>query len=1084
MAENNFKIGVEINSKPAEASAQRVVRKLSDVKRAAEQAGRALDKSLKSNVKHFNDLSKASEATTKNYDKLSRSTQKFNNETRKTSTEIGGVDRGFRSTRGSGMQMVGTINALSAAFSALALGAIGKSIFEASLLFQRFSITMEAATGSVEKAATSLEFVRAATRSLGSDLRVTAPQFAQFAVAAETANVNMEDTQKIFSSVVGAMTVMGRSSHDVELSLLALQQMMSKGVVQTEELRRQLGERMPGAVNLMAKALNVSTAELADMMKQGQVLSEVALPKFAEQVEKKFGAQLAKALERPDAQLNLLKTSFLEFQQVVGNAGFTQALSSGFREIRQALEEMTKSGRAEEWGKRLAEVTSTLARGVATIIENIDLLIAAFAALAAGPALSFMSAMSVRLLTIAPAAVAVGTAFVVMAKQIEGGQELLDRAKDSVNAFLNPPSAERSMLAQRLRDVRTAFEDALASQTVVGFTAALKQTQTTSQQLEQSIKKWQLQLKGASSPEEIKKLNSLLTDTFSHLDAMDRVASILETRRTDSIFKQYGKEIREAGEIGAKTAIEVENLLKALASAQARDDMKATMAIMKDLRDSVADYTDISKLLTREQEKLIAKALRDMPTGLTRAQESFLSVGKAVDTLQIKIDKLSGQGGVISRHQARVEALRNANKDYADALMALENAEKTLESAQENKLSLDEARLLNLQRMNDETQKSIDLANKAVLAATKLRASQDSAVMRSQVERGDLSRFSSKRFAEGFSAGEGPRRLDQERAMRSLDQEQQRANVAASVASQQAALSERIRGVNEDIKAQQVLMQKDPAQKARASQAISELSNQAMSLNSEYAKLNSLIPNLTKEQEAQNRAFERSHTIMGGMESAVQEYQDNIKTMGESTKDTMLDVFDSIEDSLTEFVMTGKISFKDLSDSIISEMMRAMIIKPLVSAAGDVGESVFSALFNADGNAFSGTGVHAFANGGTFTNSLVSSPTAFKFANGGGFNLGVMGEAGPEAVMPLKRDSSGKLGVSASGGSGGGTIVQIIDQRSSDSEPAQVRERQGPDGKKILEVLIKETVDNNIRSGAHDKALGQTFGLNRQGARR
>lgn len=65
-----------------------------------------------------------------------------------------------------------------------------------------------------------------------------------------------------------------------------------------------------------------------------------------------------------------------------------------------------------------------------------------------------------------------------------------------------------------------------------------------------------------------------------------------------------------------------------------------------------------------------------------------------------------------------------------------------------------------------------------------------------------------------------------------------------------------------------------------------------------------------------------------------------------------------------------------------------------------------------------------FAKGGAFTNGIYDAPTPFMFANGGSFgNLGVMGEAGPEAVMPLTRDSSGRLGVSADG-LGGGSAVQ------------------------------------------------------------
>ncbi len=64
-----------------------------------------------------------------------------------------------------------------------------------------------------------------------------------------------------------------------------------------------------------------------------------------------------------------------------------------------------------------------------------------------------------------------------------------------------------------------------------------------------------------------------------------------------------------------------------------------------------------------------------------------------------------------------------------------------------------------------------------------------------------------------------------------------------------------------------------------------------------------------------------------------------------------------------------------------------------------------AALTSAKGNAFERGGVHAFAKGGTFTNSIVDHPTFFKFAKG----TGLMGEAGPEAIMPLRRDSSGRL---------------------------------------------------------------------------
>lgn len=71
--------------------------------------------------------------------------------------------------------------------------------------------------------------------------------------------------------------------------------------------------------------------------------------------------------------------------------------------------------------------------------------------------------------------------------------------------------------------------------------------------------------------------------------------------------------------------------------------------------------------------------------------------------------------------------------------------------------------------------------------------------------------------------------------------------------------------------------------------------------------------------------------------------------------------------------------------------------------------SIIGGLFNANGNAFATQGVQAFANGGSFTNTIVAQPTPFAF----GGKLGVMGEAGPEAVLPLTRTAGGQLGVRA-----------------------------------------------------------------------
>lgn len=161
-----------------------------------------------------------------------------------------------------------------------------------------------------------------------------------------------------------------------------------------------------------------------------------------------------------------------------------------------------------------------------------------------------------------------------------------------------------------------------------------------------------------------------------------------------------------------------------------------------------------------------------------------------------------------------------------------------------------------------------------------------------------------------------------------------------------------------------------------------------------------------------------------GAGRAMQNYLDYARNASAQTEDLFSNAFDGLEDAFVKFATTGKLSFSSLVKSIIADLARIQARKVISS----IGSSLFGGLFgsgpssvvdgapwtsgfdlNAKGNAFmSGQKVTAFANGGAFTNGIVSQPTAF--------NMGLMGEAGPEAIMPLRRGPDGSLGVQSSGG--------------------------------------------------------------------
>lgn len=121
----------------------------------------------------------------------------------------------------------------------------------------------------------------------------------------------------------------------------------------------------------------------------------------------------------------------------------------------------------------------------------------------------------------------------------------------------------------------------------------------------------------------------------------------------------------------------------------------------------------------------------------------------------------------------------------------------------------------------------------------------------------------------------------------------------------------------------------------------------------------------------------------------------------------------------------------------------------------------------AKGGAWSG-GVQLFADGGAFTNSIVSKPTAFGMANG---KTGVMGEAGEEAIMPLTRTSSGKLGVMVMGGGGaGGTQINVEVHIDGDGNASSTADAPGYDlfGKELatfVEQKYQELRSKDMRQG-------------------
>lgn len=137
---------------------------------------------------------------------------------------------------------------------------------------------------------------------------------------------------------------------------------------------------------------------------------------------------------------------------------------------------------------------------------------------------------------------------------------------------------------------------------------------------------------------------------------------------------------------------------------------------------------------------------------------------------------------------------------------------------------------------------------------------------------------------------------------------------------------------------------------------------------------------------------------------------------------------------------------------------------------------------NALGGVYGADGFEAFALGGSFTNGIVDSPTFFKFRHGSGFATGLMGEAGPEAIMPLARGSDGSLGVKVAGAENGQgeAAFGFVTVNVYSSEKSEVSEQTDADGNKIYNVIVG-AVKSATAQGQLDRTFQSRFGLKARG---
>jgi tape measure domain-containing protein len=233
---------------------------------------------------------------------------KLGNATNNTKKDVSQLDQA--------LGKIGTM--VAGAFAIDKIVEFGKAVLKATSEMQNLEVRMKDLAGSNDEAVKTFGDLKQMANDLGLSYKSLTTNYIQFTSAAKASGMEVDKASRIFKSMTIALAGTGASSEQTKNAMTALTQMIGKQKISAEELRQQLGEAMPSAFGIMAKALGVTTKELDKMMASGQLLANEVLPKFAEEAERAFGGNTEKMAGNIQANLNRLQNAWEGYMTSLG----------------------------------------------------------------------------------------------------------------------------------------------------------------------------------------------------------------------------------------------------------------------------------------------------------------------------------------------------------------------------------------------------------------------------------------------------------------------------------------------------------------------------------------------------------------------------------------------------------------------------------------------------------------------------------------------------------------------------------------------------------------------------------------------
>lgn len=980
---------------------------------------------------------------------------------------------GFKELGSSILNLNNVLAGFSIGYISTRLAELGKSAVNTSMDFQALENRINAAAGNKSVGADSLSYIRKEADRLGLSFKGTADSFAGFEAAALRSGLTLGQTKQIFSDISTAATSMQLPATNVELTFKALEQIAGKGTVSMEELRQQLGDHLPGAFEIAAKSMGMTTREFYNMVSEGKVLSSEFLPAFARALKEELGGSALDASTQLRASINRLNTDVMDSSNAWGEY-LQPSVQDGVEAFRGAAQASTKL--ANTLNKNRAEIGA-----VATSLTTTTTAFIAFRAAAGVQLSSALASLSTSLVNIRTSALGLGAA--ISANPLMIGGAALAASIGVVTYALQKNQVELSKETQKLRE--------LASETSNN---------------------------AVETPRLVAEYHKLATASNRTGVEEQRLIEIKDKLNAQypSLLDKYGQELNAQGELKNSTAQLIAQYIKLaeiqrLMSQQQAAELKFNQQVENKWYSvgnfehgrKIKAYNEYAAAIDKSTEAIRAligqenasakvikegKALKDYTLGAStsnlggssddskkseKVKGPYAQLNEAAAKAKEMLNDLAAQGitsGKVWDNQVqKVNKLTNALDKVKQAtdlnvLPPFQALNAEIQTAQEKVNNLAAAKIVNLDDLNLAKEELTKLQNKAEEVKSAAITSPF------QAKQNALSRIQSQ-YLDLAIQGQGNSRAAIQLKNLAIQYQNQ---INKAQASLQNSVGLSWSNISSTISSSLSQAITTPLQQGE--NALERFGNVA--LNTIQAIAQQMISSgLSKlfQEGAQNGGL--LSNILGGNQgtmtgaaapiSAVSDELKTILAQAPQAAASIASIGTSQTAALTAMsgtsgviasAMSGYASAATAAGQLAASLTQAAIAQAAYSAAlvpiaGAVLAPVAATATGAaigTANILASAGmlasrVTAFADGG-----IVDKPTYFPMK---GSRMGLMGEAGTEAIMPLRRTPDGRLGVEAQ--------VQQPNITIYNQSGASVETVQRPDGD--TEIFIRK-VNNALRN--------------------